>query len=37
MQDVPETILSKVRQIEENKRKLLEDLRWILTKVSISH
>ena len=33
MQDVPETILSKVRQIEENKRKLLEDLRWILTKV----
>ncbi|XP_021036448.1 prolactin-8A9 isoform X3 [Mus caroli] len=33
MQDVPETILSKVRQIEENKRNLLEDLRWILTKV----
>ncbi|XP_021071591.1 prolactin-8A9 isoform X2 [Mus pahari] len=33
MQDVPETILSKVMQIEENKRNLLEDLRWILTKV----
>ncbi|XP_028631532.1 prolactin-8A9-like isoform X3 [Grammomys surdaster] len=33
MQDVPETILSKAKEIEENKRELLDDLRWILTKV----
>ncbi|XP_028638161.1 prolactin-8A6-like isoform X5 [Grammomys surdaster] len=34
MQDVPETILSKVKEIEENNRQILDDLRWILTKVS---
>ncbi|XP_006253966.1 prolactin-8A9 isoform X1 [Rattus norvegicus] len=33
MQDVPETILSKAKDIEENKRELLDDLKWILTKV----
>ncbi|EDL98414.1 prolactin-like protein C 2, isoform CRA_d [Rattus norvegicus] len=37
MQDVPETILSKAKDIEENKRELLDDLKWILTKVRISH
>ncbi|XP_055475042.1 prolactin-8A9-like [Psammomys obesus] len=33
MDDVPETILSKAKEIEENNRELLDDLRWILTKV----
>ncbi|XP_031214203.1 prolactin-8A9-like isoform X3 [Mastomys coucha] len=33
MQDVPETILSKAMEIEANKRELMDDLRWILTKV----
>ncbi|GAB1298032.1 Prolactin-8A8 [Apodemus speciosus] len=33
MQDVPETILSKAKEIEENNRQILDDLRWILTKV----
>ncbi|XP_049998521.1 prolactin-8A9-like isoform X1 [Alexandromys fortis] len=33
MQNVPESILSKVNTIEENNRELLDDLRWILTKV----
>ncbi|XP_034366462.1 prolactin-8A9-like isoform X1 [Arvicanthis niloticus] len=33
MQDVPETILSKATEIEENKRELLDDLRWIFNKV----
>nr|XP_021484968.1 prolactin-8A9-like [Meriones unguiculatus] len=32
MDDVPETILSKAKEIEENNRELLDDLRWILTK-----
>ncbi|XP_050999177.1 prolactin-8A4-like [Acomys russatus] len=32
MQGVPETILSKVKEMEENNRELLDDLRWILTK-----
>ncbi|XP_005066492.1 prolactin-8A9-like isoform X1 [Mesocricetus auratus] len=32
MPDVPETILSKANQIEENNKELLDDLRWILTK-----
>ncbi|EDL32435.1 prolactin-8A6 isoform c precursor [Mus musculus] len=32
--DVPETILSKAKEIEENNRQILSDLRWILTKVS---
>ncbi|XP_032740493.1 prolactin-8A7 isoform X3 [Rattus rattus] len=34
MQDVPETILSKAKEIEENNRQLLDDLKWILIKVS---
>ncbi|XP_029403431.1 prolactin-8A8 isoform X2 [Mus pahari] len=33
MKDVPETILSKAKEIEENNRQVLQDLRWILTKV----
>ncbi|XP_028638162.1 prolactin-8A8-like isoform X1 [Grammomys surdaster] len=33
MQDVPEVILSKAKEIEENNREILEDLRWILTQV----
>ncbi|XP_032740607.1 prolactin-8A9-like isoform X1 [Rattus rattus] len=33
MQNVPEVILSKAKDIEENNREILEDLRWILTKV----
>ncbi|EDL32431.1 prolactin family 8, subfamily a, member 1 precursor [Mus musculus] len=33
MNDVPESILSKANEIEENNRELLNDLRWILTKV----
>ncbi|XP_021071562.1 prolactin-8A6 isoform X3 [Mus pahari] len=33
-QDVPETILSKAKEMEENNRQILDDLRWILTKVS---
>ncbi|XP_052012569.1 prolactin-8A8-like [Apodemus sylvaticus] len=33
MQDDPETILSKTKEIEENNRQILDDLRWILTKV----
>ncbi|XP_021036378.1 prolactin-8A6 isoform X1 [Mus caroli] len=32
--DVPETILSQVKEIEENNRQILDDLRWILIKVS---
>ncbi|XP_031214601.1 prolactin-8A9-like [Mastomys coucha] len=32
MQDVPETILSKANEIEENNRELLNDLMWILNK-----
>uniref|UniRef100_A0A8C6MWQ1 Prolactin family 8, subfamily a, member 6 n=1 Tax=Mus spicilegus TaxID=10103 RepID=A0A8C6MWQ1_MUSSI len=32
--DVPETILSKAKEIEENNRQILSDLRWILNKVS---
>ncbi|XP_055475040.1 prolactin-8A9-like [Psammomys obesus] len=32
MDDVPETILSKAKEIEENNRELLDDLRWIFTK-----
>ncbi|XP_006253971.1 prolactin-8A7 isoform X1 [Rattus norvegicus] len=34
MQDVPESILSKAKEIEENNRQLLDDLKWILIKVS---
>ncbi|XP_031215370.1 prolactin-8A6-like [Mastomys coucha] len=34
MQDVPEKILSKAKEIEETTRQVLDDLRWILTKVS---
>ncbi|XP_032740595.1 prolactin-8A4 isoform X4 [Rattus rattus] len=34
MEGVPETILCKVKDMEENNRQLLDDLRWILTKVS---
>ncbi|XP_034366591.1 prolactin-8A6-like isoform X2 [Arvicanthis niloticus] len=34
MKDVPETILSKVKEIELKNREILDDLRWILTKVS---
>ncbi|EDL98418.1 rCG44089, isoform CRA_b [Rattus norvegicus] len=34
MEGVPETILCKVKDLEENNRQLLDDLRWILTKVS---
>ncbi|XP_034366506.1 prolactin-8A8-like isoform X4 [Arvicanthis niloticus] len=33
MQDVPETILSKAKEIELKNREILGDLRWILTKV----
>ncbi|GAB1298033.1 Prolactin-8A9 [Apodemus speciosus] len=33
MQDVPEAILSKAKEIEINKRELLDDLKWILKKV----
>nr|XP_006253970.1 prolactin-8A5 isoform X1 [Rattus norvegicus] len=33
MEGVPETILSKAKDLEENNRQLLDDLRWILTKV----
>ena len=33
MQDVPETILSKAKVIEENNRDLLSDLQLVLTKV----
>ncbi|XP_034366566.1 prolactin-8A8-like isoform X2 [Arvicanthis niloticus] len=33
MKDVPETILTKAKEIEENNRKILDDLRWILTQV----
>ncbi|XP_021484969.1 prolactin-8A9-like [Meriones unguiculatus] len=32
MDDVPETILSRANEIEENNREILDDLRWILTK-----
>nr|XP_021519049.1 prolactin-8A9-like [Meriones unguiculatus] len=32
MDNVPETTLSKAKEIEENNRELLDDLRWILTK-----
>ncbi|GAB1298031.1 Prolactin-8A8 [Apodemus speciosus] len=32
MQDVPETILSKAKEIEEINRQILDDLKWILTK-----
>ncbi|XP_057643043.1 prolactin-8A9-like [Chionomys nivalis] len=32
-QNVPESVLSKANTIEENNRELLDDLRWILTKV----
>ncbi|XP_050999222.1 prolactin-8A9-like [Acomys russatus] len=32
MQGVPETILSKAKEMEENNRELLDDLRWILSK-----
>lgn len=35
--DVPETILSKAKEIEENNRQILSDLRWILTKVTTSN
>ncbi|CAO2595598.1 Prl8a9 [Lemmus lemmus] len=34
MQNVPESIISKANVIEESNRELLDDLRWILTKVS---
>ena len=37
MQNVPETILSKAKEIEENNRQILDDLKWILTQVSTSH
>ncbi|XP_028639906.1 prolactin-8A7-like, partial [Grammomys surdaster] len=33
MQDVPETILSKAKEIEEKNRQILDDLRWILIQV----
>ncbi|XP_075827283.1 prolactin-8A9-like [Microtus pennsylvanicus] len=33
MQNVPESVISKANTIEENNRELLDDLRWILTKV----
>ncbi|XP_055475029.1 prolactin-8A9-like [Psammomys obesus] len=33
MEGVPETILSKANEIETNNREILEDLKWILTKV----
>ncbi|XP_021036333.1 prolactin-8A8 isoform X2 [Mus caroli] len=33
MKDVPETILSKAKEIEENNREILHDLRWIITEV----
>ncbi|XP_028631498.1 prolactin-8A9-like [Grammomys surdaster] len=33
MEDVPETILSKAYETEKNNRVLLDDLRWIFTKV----
>ncbi|XP_028631536.1 prolactin-8A8-like isoform X3 [Grammomys surdaster] len=33
MKDVPETILSKAKEIEEKNRQILDDLRWILTRV----
>ncbi|XP_031215369.1 prolactin-8A6-like [Mastomys coucha] len=33
MPDVPETILSKAKEIEETTRQILDDLRWIFTKV----
>ncbi|KAK7824723.1 hypothetical protein U0070_020230, partial [Myodes glareolus] len=32
MKNVPESIISKAKSIEENNRELLDDLRWILTK-----
>ncbi|XP_060228504.1 prolactin-8A9-like [Meriones unguiculatus] len=32
MDDVPKTVLSNAKEIEENNRELLDDLRWILTK-----
>ncbi|XP_055475031.1 prolactin-8A9-like [Psammomys obesus] len=32
MEGVPETILSKANEMEENNREILDDLRWILTK-----
>nr|XP_021519048.1 prolactin-8A9-like [Meriones unguiculatus] len=32
MDDVPKTILSKAKELEENNKELLDDLRWILTK-----
>lgn len=34
MPDAPETIISKANEIEENNKELLNDLRWILAKVS---
>ncbi|XP_052013093.1 prolactin-8A6-like isoform X1 [Apodemus sylvaticus] len=34
MQDVPDTILSKTKEIEENNRQILGDLKWIFSKVS---
>jgi prolactin len=37
MKDVPETILSKAKEIEENNRQILRDLRWIITEVRTSH
>ena len=37
MQDVPEAILSKAKEIEEKNIQILDDLRWILTQVSTSH
>ncbi|XP_028631499.1 prolactin-8A8-like [Grammomys surdaster] len=33
MKGVPETTLSKAKEIEENNRQILDDLRWILTKI----
>ncbi|XP_052013106.1 prolactin-8A9-like isoform X3 [Apodemus sylvaticus] len=33
MKDVPEAIVSKVTEMEVNKRELLDDLKWILNKV----
>ncbi|XP_052013017.1 prolactin-8A8-like isoform X2 [Apodemus sylvaticus] len=33
MQDVPENILSKAKEIEAINRQILDDLRWIFTKV----
>ncbi|XP_041911261.1 prolactin-8A9-like [Arvicola amphibius] len=32
MKNVPESIISKAKILEENNRELLDDLRWILTK-----